>query len=233
MIFRQLFDRETCTYTYLLGDETTREAVLIDTVIEQVERDLQILEELDLKLKFCVDTHIHADHVTGAGVIREKTGCTTAVSRNADQDCADIRIEDGQRFEFGEYTLIARETPGHTDTCVSYVLADETMAFTGDTLFVRGCGRTDFQSGSADTLYESVHGKLFSLPEACAIYPGHDYKGRTRSTVAEEKAFNPRLGGGKTKVQFIEIMDNLKLSPPKRLDVAVPANLVCGMNTPT
>lgn len=231
MIFRQLFDRETCTYTYLLGDEKTREAVLIDTVIEQVERDLQILEELDLKLKYCVDTHIHADHVTGAGVLREKTGCTTAVSRNADQDCADIGIEDGKRFEFGEYALVARETPGHTDTCVSYILSDETMAFTGDTLFVRGCGRTDFQSGSADTLYDSVHGKLFSLPETCAIYPGHDYKGRTRSTVAEEKAFNPRLGGGKSKVQFIEIMDNLKLSPPKRLDVAVPANLSCGMST--
>lgn len=228
MIFRQLFDRDTCTYTYILADEETRQAVLIDSVVELVERDLQLLSELDLKLEFALDTHIHADHVTGAGILREKTGCKTGVSAHAGVECADLRVTDGDRFEFGNYALVARETPGHTDTCVTYVLADESMAFTGDTLFVRGCGRTDFQSGDAEQLYRSVHGKIFTLPESCAIYPGHDYKGRTRSSVAEEKEHNPRLGGGKTVVQFKEIMDNLNLAPPGRIDVAVPGNLACG-----
>ena len=230
MIFRQLFDRDTCTYTYLLGDEETGDAVLIDPVLENVERDLQFLKELGLTLRYVCETHVHADHVTGAGLLRQKTGCKTCVSRTAGAECADRQVGDGSLVEFGRYGLEVRETPGHTDGCVTYVLQDHSMAFTGDTLFIRGCGRTDFQQGSAERLYRSIHDAIFTLPDECRIYPGHDYKGRTVSTVAEEKQFNPRLGGGKSVEDFAAIMAALDLAPPARLEVSVPANQNCGLS---
>ena len=228
VIFRQLFDRETCTYTYLLADPESRDALLIDPVKELVDRDLQILTELGLKLSWCAETHVHADHITGAGLLRERTGCTTAMSRHAGAECADRLLEDGDILRVGSIALEVRETPGHTNTCVTYVLSDQSMAFTGDTIFIRGCGRTDFQKGSSATLYHSVHNHIFTLPEHCRLYPGHDYKGRTVTTVGEEMAHNPRLGGGKTLAEFEAIMDSLNLSLPQRIEEAVPANLSCG-----
>ena len=226
MIFRQLFDRETCTYTYLLADDC--EAVLIDPVLEHVDRDAQIIDELELCLKFTLETHIHADHVTGAAGLRDKVGCLAVVSEAGQAVGADKPVRHGDVINFGTRHLTVRATPGHTDTCVTYVLDDESMAFTGDALMIRGCGRTDFQSGSAQTLFKSVHSQILSLPSSCRLYPGHDYKGRTVTTVKEELAHNPRLGGGRTVAQFIEIMDNLDLSQPARIHIAVPANLRCG-----
>lgn len=229
MIFRQLFDRETCTYTYLLADADSREAILIDPVREHLQRDMQFLKELGLTLRYSLETHVHADHVTSSGLLRAELGSKSILSSAAGSDCADILIEDGGTISFGKHTVEARHTPGHTNGCVSYYVADAGAIFTGDTLFVRGCGRTDFQQGSAETLYDSVHGKILSLPDDTVIYPGHDYKGRTRTTVAEEKAHNPRLGGGRSKAQFVEIMDNLKLGQPAKIHIAVPANMECGL----
>jgi glyoxylase-like metal-dependent hydrolase (beta-lactamase superfamily II)/rhodanese-related sulfurtransferase len=229
MLFRQLFDLESSTYTYLLADETTREAVLIDPVIENVERDVTLLAELDLRLVYALDTHVHADHVTALGTLRDKTGCKAVLSERAGVGTADVYVKDGDRLRFGAYELEVRETPGHTDGCVTYVTGDHTMAFTGDALLIRGSGRTDFQQGDARTLYRSVHEKIFSLPDACLIYPGHDYKGRTCSSVGEEKRHNPRLGGGRSAEQFVEIMSKLQLAYPKKIDVAVPANLHLGL----
>ncbi len=229
MIFRQLFDRETCTYTYLLADEETREAVLIDPVREHVERDSQLLSELGLTLKYTFDTHVHADHVTGAGLLREKHGNRSVLSENGGAPCVDLAVKHGAIIEFGRYGLEVRATPGHTDGCLSFVTTDHQMAFTGDALLIRGCGRTDFQQGDAGVLYASIHEQVFTLPDDCVIYPGHDYKGRTSSTVREEKAHNPRLGGGRSVETFIEIMDNLGLAPPKNLAEALPANQNCGL----
>jgi sulfur dioxygenase len=229
MIFRQLFDLESSTYTYLLADEQSRDAVLIDPVLEQVERDALLIEELGLTLRFVLDTHVHADHVTGAGALRRRLGASTVVSERGGAPCADRLIKHGDRIEFGALALEVRETPGHTNGCVTYVLGDHTMAFTGDALLIRGSGRTDFQQGDARTLYHSVHEQIFSLPAACLLYPGHDYKGRTVTTVAEEKALNPRLGGGKSEHDFVSIMAALQLPRPKKIDVAVPANLECGL----
>ncbi|MCA9654892.1 MAG: MBL fold metallo-hydrolase [Myxococcales bacterium] len=229
MLFRQLFDLETSTYTYLLADDETREAVLIDSVKEQVDRDLQIVDELDLKLVYTLETHVHADHITGASEIRNRVGTRSVVAAEGGASCGDLHVRDGDRVQFGRHALVVRTTPGHTDGCLSFVLDDQSMAFTGDALLIRGCGRTDFQQGDAHRLYSSVHDKLFSLPEHAKIYPGHDYKGRTVSTVGEEKQHNPRLGMGKTEEQFVEIMSNLKLAQPKKIDVAVPANLNCGV----
>lgn len=228
MIFRQLFDRETCTYTYLLADPDTREAVLIDPVREQIERDVTLLEELGLTLRYTLETHIHADHVTSSGVLRQRLGSRSVVSSAGGANCADIQADHGQTIRVGKVELEVRHTPGHTSGCVSYVLADASKVFTGDTLFIRGCGRTDFQQGDARLLYASVHDQIFSLPETCAVYPGHDYKGRTVSSVEEEKAHNPRLGGGRTAEDFVRIMEGLTLANPARIDVAVPANLKCG-----
>lgn len=228
MIFRQLFDRESCTYTYLLGDESTREAVLIDPVVELVERDLQFLDELDLKLVATLDTHVHADHVTAASALAERTGCQTIYPAGSGATGAVREVGHGEVLQFGSIAIEVRETPGHTGSSVTYVVHDQGMAFTGDTLLIRGCGRTDFQEGSATTLYHSVHEQVFSLPDDTRLFPGHDYKGRTVTTVAEEKQYNPRLGGGKTIGDFILIMDALDLSYPKKIDVAVPANLQLG-----
>lgn len=225
LIFRQLFDYETWTYTYLLADSETKEAILIDTVKEQVERDLELLRELGLKLKYVVDTHVHADHVTGAAKLREATGAKTAISKNAAVTCGDIALEDGQELPFGAFRLRAIATPGHTDTCMSYYT--EGMVFTGDTLFVRDVGRTDFQQGSNEKMYASIR-KLFDLPDDTKVYPGHDYRGHLVSTIREEKEWNPKAGVKKSFAEFEAAMKAMKLGPPKRLHVAVPANLRCG-----
>jgi sulfur dioxygenase len=231
MIFRQLFDPETSTYTYLLADAVSREAVLIDPVMEQVERDLRLLSELDVQLVYCLDTHVHADHVTGAGTLRTRTGCKTAVCATAGVSCADMALDDGDVIAFGSHTIEVRCTPGHTNGCVTYVVDDGTQirAFTGDALFIRGCGRTDFQQGDPATLYRSVHAQIFSLPDSALILPGHDYKGHHSSTVAEEKQHNPRLNTAISQDAFVEIMEGLNLDNPKKIDVAVPANLGCGL----
>lgn len=229
MLFRQLFDLESSTYTYLLADERSRDAVLIDPVIEQADRDTQLLSELDLKLAYALDTHVHADHVTGVGTLRARTGCKTVLSERAGTGWADILVKDGDVIRFGEHGLEVRETPGHTDGCITYVTLDRSMAFTGDALLIRGSGRTDFQQGDAATLYESVHQKIFSLPDETLIYPAHDYRGRTVSTVGEEKRHNPRLKTTQSRADFVETMANLQLAYPKKIDVAVPANLFGGV----
>lgn len=228
MIFHQLFEQESSTYTYLLADEESKEAILIDAVLETAERDFKLLSELGLKLKYLVDTHIHADHITGAGTLRSKTGARTAVSSGANVQCVDITLKDGDELKFGKYTLKAISTPGHTNSCMTFYC--EKMLFTGDVLFIRGTGRTDFQQGDSRKMYHSIHDKIFTYPDDTRIYPGHDYKGLTYSTVGEEKKFNPRVGGGKTEDEFVKIMSELKLANPKKIDVAVPANLKCGLN---
>lgn len=229
MLFRQLYDSESSTYTYVLADESTREAVIIDGVLEQADRDLGLIKELGLKLVCAMDTHVHADHVTSLGTLRERVGCTTVLSERAGTGCPDRLVKDGDTIRFGAHTLEVRETPGHTDGCVTYVLGDHTMAFTGDAILIRGTGRTDFQGGSARSLFASIHEKIFVLPDSCLLYPGHDYKGRTVTSVAEERRFNPRIGDAKSEADFVAIMDALVLAHPKKIDVALPANLVCGV----
>jgi glyoxylase-like metal-dependent hydrolase (beta-lactamase superfamily II)/rhodanese-related sulfurtransferase len=229
MLMRQLFDPATSTYTYLLADEETREAALIDPVIEQVERDLELITELGLTLRWALDTHVHADHVTGLGTLRARTGCKTVLSERAGTGCADVLVKEGDRVPLGRRALDVRETPGHTDGCVTYVTDDLRWAFTGDALLIRGCGRTDFQQGSAHTLYHSVRTQLFTLPASTRVYPGHDYKGRTVSTIGEERQWNPRLADARTEEEFVEIMTKLQLAYPKKIDVALPANLQCGV----
>lgn len=228
MLFRQLFDADTSTYTYLLADERTGEAVIIDPVLEQLERDLALIEELGLRLVFAVDTHVHADHVTALGSLRERTGCKTILSERSGTGCADRMVKDGDRIRFGSHELEVLETPGHTAGCLSFVTGDREKVFTGDALLIRGSGRTDFQQGDSRKLYRSVHEKLFALPDSTLVYPGHDYKGRTVSSIGEEKRLNPRLGGGRSEAEFVELMANLQLPYPKKIDVALPANLACG-----
>jgi glyoxylase-like metal-dependent hydrolase (beta-lactamase superfamily II)/rhodanese-related sulfurtransferase len=231
MIFRQLYDRDSCTFTYLIGDDWSREAILIDPVLEHVDRDLSVLSELGLKLVHTLDTHAHADHITAAAVLRSKTGAKVGYSRASGVEGADRLFDDGDALRFGLQAIEVRSTPGHTSGCVTYVNVTDGAAFTGDALFVRGCGRTDFQDGDSRTLYRSVRDKIFSLPDETLIYPAHDYKGRTVTTVREERNFNPRLGGGRTEDQFVSIMDELDLAYPRMLDVAVPANMRCGLTT--
>jgi glyoxylase-like metal-dependent hydrolase (beta-lactamase superfamily II)/rhodanese-related sulfurtransferase len=232
MIFRQLLDPATSTYTYLLADEETREAVIIDPVREQLDRDATLIEELGLKLTQALETHVHADHVTGGGLLRERFGCSLVVGERAGVLTADRRVLEGAPIRFGRHVLEVRSTPGHTDGCVTYVCAEEGMAFTGDALFIRGCGRTDFQQGDARSLYASVREKIFDLPDDTCLYPGHDYKGRMVTTVGEEKRFNPRLGGGRSIDEFAAIMQSLRLAPPQRIDEAVPANMASGVTEP-
>ncbi|HEY1962705.1 MAG TPA: rhodanese-like domain-containing protein [Rhizomicrobium sp.] len=226
MIFRQLFDPASSTYTYLLAD--SGEAVLLDPVFEQARRDAALICELHLRLLWTLETHVHADHVTGAWLLKQRLGSGTAVGADTGAACADRLLASGDRIAFGGRFLEARATPGHTRGCITYVLDDRTIAFTGDCLLIRGCGRTDFQEGSSATLYRSVHEQIFSLPDACLLYPGHDYRGLSVSSVGEEKRYNPRLGGELSESDFAGYMDNLRLAHPKKIDVAVPANLQCG-----
>lgn len=226
LIFRQLFDYDTWTYTYLLADAKSKEAVLIDTVKEQVERDLNLLKELGLKLKYVLDTHVHADHVTGSSRLRSSTGAKVGLSKAAGVACADLALEDGEELRFGDFTIKAIATPGHTDTCMSYY--SEGMVFTGDTLFVRDVGRTDFQQGSNKKMFDSIRGKIFQLPKDTLVYPGHDYRGCMVSTVEEEERLNPKVGLAYSFEHFKNQMEAMKLGPPKKLHIAVPANLKCG-----
>jgi glyoxylase-like metal-dependent hydrolase (beta-lactamase superfamily II)/rhodanese-related sulfurtransferase len=228
MIFRQLFDPQSSTYTYLLADAGTREAVLIDPVFEQARRDIALIDELGLKLAWTLETHVHADHVTGAWLLREKLKSRIALSGASGAEGADKYLKSGDQVSFGKQYVEARPTPGHTSGCITYVLDDRSMAFTGDALFIRGCGRTDFQGGDARTLYRSVREQIFSLPDRCLVYPGHDYRGLTVTSVGEEKLYNPRLAESIGEGDFIGYMSHLGLPHPKQMDVAVPANLKCG-----
>ncbi|UCE32980.1 MAG: MBL fold metallo-hydrolase [Burkholderiales bacterium] len=228
MLFRQLFDPSSSTYSYLLGDRRSREAVLIDPVFEQVRRDAALVRELGLELKWTLETHVHADHVTGAWLLGRRLGSRIAISAASGAQGADRPLADGDRVEFGDRALVVRSTPGHTDGCLTYVLDDESMAFTGDCLLIRGSGRTDFQQGDPATMFRSVRERIFGLPSDCLLYPGHDYRGLTVTSVAEERAFNPRLGGDIGVGDFIGFMNNLGLPHPKKIDLAVPANLRCG-----
>ena len=228
LVFRQLFDPTSSTYTYLLGCSVTREALLIDPVFEQVRRDAALIGELGLKLLWTLDTHVHADHVTGAWLLKQKLGSGIALSAAAGASGADRLLTDHDRIEFGRRSLEVRATPGHTNGCVTYVLDDESMAFTGDCIMIRGSGRTDFQQGDPRALYRSVRSRIFSLPETCLLYPAHDYRGLTATSVAEEKRFNPRLGGEVGEGDYVGYMKNLDLPHPKKIDEAVPANLRCG-----
>jgi sulfur dioxygenase len=228
MLFRQLFDRVSSTYSYLLADEATREAVLIDCVFEQHARDAALVRELGLELKFTLDTHCHADHVTGAWLMKQALGSSILLSATYGAANVDQPLRDGDGIRFGNQALEVRATPGHTNGCLSFVTADQQMVFSGDALLVRGAGRTDFQAGDAKRLFHSIRERLFTLPDSCAVYPAHDYEGRTASSVFEERSFNPRIGGGAREEDFVGYMRNLVLPHPKELAVAVPANLRAG-----
>jgi sulfur dioxygenase len=228
LVFRQLFDPQSSTYSYLLGDEHSGEALLIDPVFEQVHRDAALIAELGLHLACTLETHVHADHVTGAWLLKRRLSSRIALSEKSGAEGADCYLRHGDKIPFGSRHLEARGTPGHTDGCLTYVLDDHSVAFTGDCLLIRGCGRTDFQGGSAGRLYRSVHDQIFSLPGECLLYPGHDYRGSTVTSVAEEARFNPRLGGVLSEADFTGYMKNLNLAHPKKMDIAVPANLKCG-----
>jgi glyoxylase-like metal-dependent hydrolase (beta-lactamase superfamily II) len=230
MIFRQLFEPESSTYTYLIACEKTGEAALIDPVFEMIERDLQIIEELKLSLRYTLESHIHADHVTGADILRDRTGSRAAVPEKSGARHVDIPLREGEPVEVGSLRIEPLYTPGHTDDHHSYLLraTDGPRVFTGDALMIDGCGRTDFQNGDAATLYRSVHDKLFTLPDDTLVYPGHDYQKRRVSSIAQERARNPRLGGDKTIEEFVAIMNALNLPRPKRMDTAVPRNRECG-----
>ena len=224
---RQLFDQDTWTYTYVVWDEETREAAIIDSVKEKFERDSQYLKALGLNLKYALETHVHADHITASGQLRNEFGCKVGVSEHGGTNCADIQVTDGQVFKLGEQEIKAIHTPGHTNGDVSFSI--DGAVFSGDALLIRACGRTDFQQGDSETLYHSITQKLFTLGDDTIVYPGHDYSGFTTSTIGEEKALNPRLANNKAKDEFMNIMDTLDIPKPKRIDVAVPGNLVCGL----
>ncbi len=225
MIFRQLFERESSTYTYLLAGRPGGEALLIDPVKEEVPKVLQLIRELDLKLVYAVDTHVHADHVTGLGDLRDQTSCVTIMGEQSRAECVSRRVVDGEVIRLDGLEVRAVYTPGHTDDSYSFVLPDR--VFTGDTLLIRGTGRTDFQNGDPEAQYDSLFGKLLRLPGETLVYPAHDYKGWSVSTIAEEKAHNPRLQVA-SKGEYVALMRSLQLPNPKQMDVAVPANLACG-----
>lgn len=227
-VFRQLYDNVSSTYTYLLADGLTREALIIDPVYELHARDLALLRELGLRLTATLDTHCHADHVTGAWLMRQATGCRIGLSRSYGARNVDLPLEEGSRVTYGKGWLDVWSTPGHTDGCLSFVLHDRSMVFTGDCLMIRGAGRTDFQQGDARKMYRSIHDRLFALPEACAVYPAHDYDGRCSSTIGEEKLHNTRIGGGASERDFVGYMKNLNLPHPKKIAIALPANMRCG-----
>jgi len=230
MLFRQLFEPQSSAYTYLIGCERSGEAALIDPVFETVERDLQLLAALGLTLKCTIETHIHADHVTGASRLREQTGCKCAVPEQSGASHADVAVREGEPIHVGAMEIRPLYTPGHTDDHHAYFLdaGGAARLFTGDVLLIDGCGRTDFQNGNAATLYRSVHDKIFALPGETLVYPGHDYQQRHVSSVAQERERNPRLGGRRTLDEFVAIMSALNLPRPRQMDVAVPANRLCG-----
>ena len=226
MIFRQLFDSVSGTYTYLLASRRGGEALIIDPVLEKVDRYLQLVRELDLRLVKAVDTHLHADHMTGLGALRDKTQCITVMGEQTKADVVSMRLAEGDRLKVEGVSLDVLYTPGHTDDSYSYVMADR--VFSGDTLLIRGTGRTDFQNGDPRAQYDSIFNKLLKLPADTLLFPAHDYKGETVSTIGEEKAFNPRLQV-KSADEYAELMNNLKLPNPKMMDVAVPANMKIGL----
>lgn len=228
MLFRQLFEPKTSTYTYLIADTLTREAVLVDPVLEQVERDLKLIRELGLTLCYCLETHVHADHITGTGKLREITECLGIVPENAQVDCADKILKHGEELKLGEIIIKAIATLGHTNSHNSYLINGYRL-LTGDSLFIRGCGRTDFQNGNSGTMYDHITQRLFTLPDETLVYPGHDYRGFTVSTIKEEKLYNPRFLD-KNRESFIELMDNLNLPKPKKIVEVVRANQSCGID---
>lgn len=228
MIVRQLIDQASSTYTYLLSDPVTRDAVLVDSVFEQHARDAALIRELGLTLRLTIDTHCHADHVTGAWLMKQAFGSQIAVSPAYGITDVDRPLSHGDVIQFGNESLEVRATPGHTDGCLSFVSADRKLVFTGDALLVRSAGRTDFQQGNASTLFRSIREQLFSLPDECVVYPGHDYEGRTSSSIGEERRFNPRIGGMAREEDFVGYMRNLGLPHPKQIAVAVPANMRAG-----
>ena len=232
MLFRQLLDPDSCTYTYLLADELTRESLLIDPVKEWADRDLTLLNELNLNLIATINTHTHADHITASAKLAQLTHCQTIQGAEAQAQGVTRRIKDGETILFGQYSLLAIATPGHTPDsyCFYFEDNDDRRLFTGDTLLIRGTGRTDFQQGCAKQQYNSLFNKLLILPESTFVYPGHDYQGRTRSTIAEEKQHNPRLQVN-NQAAYQQIMDSLNLPKPKHMEVAIPANLNCGATT--
>lgn len=233
MIFRQLFEPESSTFTYLLSCPASGRAVLIDPVSETVDRDLAVIAALGLTLEMAVETHVHADHITGAARLRQATGCRVAFPEAAAVGAADVQLRDGEWVEVGGVRLQALATPGHTAESFCYYQPAAGRLFTGDTLLIDGCGRTDFQNGDAAALYRSVREILFALPDETLVYPGHDYQGRRVSSIGQEKARNPRLGGDRTAEEFAAIMAALELPRPKRIDEAVPANRRCGAAQPT
>ena len=228
LVFRQLFDPQSSTYTYLLGDRPSGQAVLIDPVFEQVRRDAALLGELGLTLTATLETHVHADHVTGAWLLKRRTGSKIMLAAASGADGADRYLAQDDVVAFGSRRLFVRATPGHTDGCLTYVLDDRSMAFTGDCLLIRGAGRTDFQQGDPGAMYRSIHEQIFTLPEDCLLYPAHDYRGLTATSVGEERRYNPRIGGEISVGDFTGYMKNLGLAHPKMIDIAVPANLRCG-----
>ncbi len=228
LIFRQLSDPQSSTYTYLLADRDSAQGILIDPVFEQVRRDSALIAELGIELRCTLETHVHADHVTAGWMLKRRLGSQICLSKASGADGAGRYLEHGDKITFGKRYVEVRSTPGHTNGCVTYVLDDESLAFTGDCLLIRGCGRTDFQEGDAGKMYQSIHQQIFTLPDTCLLYPGHDYRGNTVTSVAEEREFNPRLGGNLSTGDFAGYMENLGLPHPKKLDIAVPANLRCG-----
>lgn len=228
LFFRQFFEDVSSTYTYLLACPDTKEAILIDPVLETAERDAGYIKEMGLDLKYTINTHCHADHVTGTAALKGHfPAMQTAISR-ASGARAEVLFEDGDKLVFGSRHVSCIATPGHTDGCFCFVLDDSSMVFTGDTLLIRGCGRTDFQAGNPEGLFDNVRTKLFCLPDSCAVFPAHDYKGRSQSSIGEEKQFNLRLNLTKTKAEFVEIMAGLNLAYPKQIDRALPLNMRCG-----
>ncbi|MFN6337407.1 MAG: MBL fold metallo-hydrolase [Cyanobacteriota bacterium] len=228
LLFRQLFDADTCTFTYQLADGSSRQGVVIDPVFERHDRDLVLIHELGIALVASIDTHAHADHVTGSWLLHAATGCAIGLADVAGAENVTLSLRHGERVGFGERSLEVRATPGHTDGCLTFVLDDQSLAFTGDALLVRGCGRCDFQQGDAHTLWTSITQQILTLPEACLLYPGHDYTGRGVTSVAEEKAFNARLGGTATERDFVGHMESLKLPHPRKIAAALTGNLRSG-----
>lgn len=226
MIFRQLFEPETSTYTYLLGCEASKKAILIDTVAGEAERYAQLLDDLDLRLVYTLETHVHADHITAAGILRDTLHSKSVVHRDAGAMCADLLVTDDVELQIGSIELTVLHTPGHTNGCVSYFCGDR--VFTGDALLIGGCGRTDFQQGNAGALYDSITQKIYTLPPDTLIYPGHDYNGHTVSTVKQEIASNPRISANRSRDEFIALMAELQLPYPRFIDQALPANQACG-----